>query len=284
MEKSPSWETNKSSASQEIPKLYKRRRFLTAFTVSRQLSLSWLTAIQSMPPHPTYCRFILIFSYHLCVGLPSGLLPSGPLTKPLYIPLLSPLRATCPAHFILLDLITQWPWVRNTQRNASRYVVYSSALSRRTRPRIVARKIRCYASGASITKMTLLYRQSRLYRLFCGATDLTGPRPPHGWGFEIAHSHTASGRTPLCEWSARRRDLFLTTHNIHKRQTSMSLARFEPAVPLSKLPQTDALDSASTGIGRFSHIPVENSRLNTLIVMLSNSYCYQNEQQLPAPR
>jgi hypothetical protein len=31
------------------------------------------------------------------------------------------------------------------------------------------------------------------------------------------------GRTPLDEWSARRRDLYLTTHNTHNRQTSMPL-------------------------------------------------------------
>jgi len=29
------------------------------------------------------------------------------------------------------------------------------------------------------------------------------------------------GRTPLDEWSARRRDLYLTTHNTHNRQISM---------------------------------------------------------------
>jgi hypothetical protein len=29
------------------------------------------------------------------------------------------------------------------------------------------------------------------------------------------------GRTPLDEWSIRRRDLYLTTHNTHNRQTSM---------------------------------------------------------------
>ena len=29
------------------------------------------------------------------------------------------------------------------------------------------------------------------------------------------------GRTPLDEWAARRRDLYLTTHNTHNRQTSM---------------------------------------------------------------
>ena len=32
---------------------------------------------------------------------------------------------------------------------------------------------------------------------------------------------TIVGRTPLDEWSARRRDLYLTTHNTHNRQTDI---------------------------------------------------------------
>jgi len=39
------------------------------------------------------------------------------------------------------------------------------------------------------------------------------------------------GRTPLDGESARRRDLYLTTHNIPKRQTAMSPAGFEPESP-----------------------------------------------------
>jgi hypothetical protein len=67
-------------------------------------------------------------------------------------------------------------------------------------------------------------------------------------------THTTLGVTPLGEWSARRRDLYLTTHKAHKRQTSVPLAGFEPAIPASERPQTHALDRASTGIGPFLRI------------------------------
>jgi hypothetical protein len=54
--------------------------------------------------------------------------------------------------------------------------------------------------------------------------------------------HTTVGRTPLDEGSARRRDLYLTTHNTDDRQTSMSPAGFEPAIPAGDWPQTLTLE------------------------------------------
>ena len=59
------------------------------------------------PIHPTSWRSILILSSHISLGLPSGLFPLSFLTKTLYTPLLSPIRATCPAYLIILDFITR---------------------------------------------------------------------------------------------------------------------------------------------------------------------------------
>jgi len=87
----------------KFPAFYGTRRFITALTSARQLSLSWASSIQSTHPHPTSRRSIHILSSHLRLGLPSDLLPLGFSTKTLYKPLPSPIRATCPVHLILLD-------------------------------------------------------------------------------------------------------------------------------------------------------------------------------------
>ena len=84
----------------------------------------------------------------------------------------------------------------------------------------------------SITQQPLLGQGSSLSR-------------PH----EHTLRHTTVGRTPLDEWSARRRDLYLTTHNTRNRQTLMPPAGFEPATPANEWPQTHALDQVATGIG-----------------------------------
>ena len=91
----------------KFPAFHGNRRFIIALTSVRHLSLSWASPIQSIYPHPTSWRSILILSTYLRLGLPSGLLTSGFPTKTLYTPLSSPICATCPAHLILFDFITR---------------------------------------------------------------------------------------------------------------------------------------------------------------------------------
>jgi len=68
---------------------------------------------------------------------------------------------------------------------------------------------------------------------------------------------TTFRRTPLDERSARRRDLYLTTHNTHNTQTSMPPVGFESTISAGERPQTHALDRATTGIAtnvRFTEV------------------------------
>ena len=58
--------------------------------------------------------------------------------------------------------------------------------------------------------------------------------------------HTTHGRTPLDEWSGRRSDFNLTTHNTHKRQISTPPAASEHAIPASERAQTHTLGYGHT--------------------------------------
>ena len=90
----------------KFPTFHGTRRLITALTSVCQLFLFWASPVQSIYPHPTSWRSNLTLSTHLRLSLPSGLLPSGFPTKTLYTSLPSPIRATCPARLILLDVIT----------------------------------------------------------------------------------------------------------------------------------------------------------------------------------
>jgi hypothetical protein len=68
-------------------------------------SLYWVRWIQAIPLHPISLRSIWILSSLLRLASPSGFFPSRFTTKTLYA-FVAPMRATCPAHPILLDLLT----------------------------------------------------------------------------------------------------------------------------------------------------------------------------------
>ena len=79
-----------------------------------------------------------------------------------------------------------------------------------------------------------IVRQSVTYQnyfFFCGAMTQRESWPPHSWGF-LDHTQwrTTVGRTPLDEWSARRRDLYLTTNNAHNRQISLPPVGYKPTI------------------------------------------------------
>ena len=82
MVQSPSWEANWFlQLVKKFPAFHGTRRFITALKSVRHLSPSWASPIQSIYPHSTSWRSILILSTHLCLGLPSGLLsPARPYT------------------------------------------------------------------------------------------------------------------------------------------------------------------------------------------------------------
>ena len=63
----------------KFPEFHRTRRFITALTSVRHLSLSWDSPIQSIYPHPTSWRSILILSTHIRLGLPTKTLYTPPL-------------------------------------------------------------------------------------------------------------------------------------------------------------------------------------------------------------
>jgi len=76
----------------KFPAFHGTRRFITALTSVRHLSLFRNNPIQSIYPHPTSWRSILILSTHLRLGLPVVSFPPASPPRPYKHPLLTHTR------------------------------------------------------------------------------------------------------------------------------------------------------------------------------------------------
>jgi len=88
--------------------------------------------------------------------------------------------------------------------------------------------------------------------LYHGPIAPSGSRPPHYRGFMITLRHATVGKTPLDKWSARRRDLYLTTSNTQKNiHASGGIRPYNPS----------KLEAADQSLRSFGHWDRPNSSL-----------------------
>jgi len=111
----------------------------------------------------------------------------------------------------------------------------------------------------------------RHYHFFPHGASASGPEPTHYRGFTVTIRHITLDRDPLDLWWVRRRDLYLTPHITHKRQTSMLPAGFEPPTKASAQPHTHNLERAATGTGHCTSLPTSFKNW-TLNIALTRSW------------
>ena len=133
------------------------------------------------------------------------------------------------------------------------------------------------ACGA-VSQPTALPRFSNVVCLFvCFWRD--GPQWARASSFTRFLYHTRRrttvGSTPLDEWSARRKDLYLTTHNTHNRQTTMPLVGFEPTSSPGERLQTYVSDRAATGTGKTLSRILKTKQKSLIALRSIKRYCFK---------
>ena len=121
----------------KFPTFHRTRRFITALTSVRHLSLSWASPNQSIYPHPTSWRSILILFTHLGLGLTGGSFP--PVSPPRTFTAPSPhpyAPHAQPISFFAILSPAQY-WARSTNHLAPRNAISSPVTSSLLGPNIL---------------------------------------------------------------------------------------------------------------------------------------------------
>jgi hypothetical protein len=121
---------------------------------------------------------------------------------------------------------------------------------------------------------------------FYDTTAPSGPGPAHCRGFTITLRHTTFGKTPLDEWPARRRDLYMTTPNTHKRRTYMPPAVIRTLNPNKRAVACPHLGQRGHWNRQFPQFVTPESpfwltvfRLSIKSVRISNTVCSRLQLQ-----
>jgi hypothetical protein len=84
--------------------------------------------------------------------------------------------------------------------------------------------------------------------------------------FDHTQAHTTVGRTPLEEGSARRRDLYLTTQTLYKRQTSMPPGGIRTHDP-SKCSAADRTATGILSISKIHSVAIKCDDFQSIVLM-----------------
>ena len=177
----------------------------------------------------------------------------------------------CPVKYVNTHIFSQLTWLSQTNCGWRRKTTYTFEFSVKSSIRIryfsscAKKKVKFCWPVLSITIYTALvidsfvkqrtwiwqelayipcwFNRDKTYAKghFVGSLGTVAPR----WAlvssftrFFLDHTqrHITVGRSPLDEWSVRRGDLYLATHNTHNRQTSMPLVGFEFTIAAGERP------------------------------------------------
>jgi hypothetical protein len=115
-----------------------------------------------------------------------------------------------------------------------------------------------YVACRNLCYVTLMFEREVISLFVCWFVGLSLAQQLPQWArassftrfLDHTQRRTTVGRTPLDEWSTRRRDLYLTTHDTHNKNKSILPVGFEPRISAGERPQMCALYCAATGTGQ----------------------------------